>query len=179
MASRDEQSKKPSSTTRRRRKNHYFLDRNLGRKFLPEQLRKAGLQITAQDDTEEFKQAERDPWLFYQCGKRKVILVTSDRDFMKSFPHMAAVSLGNTVIIAFTKNNYNSDVRGCAFIKALQEIEDAISAHRKKKRNFIGVVGIRVPSALQKKSRYRIESYAIREIGKAGNEYAQKREFWP
>ena len=136
------QSKKRLSITRRRRKNCYFLDRNLGRVFLPAQLRKAGLDITAQDDTEEFCQTTRDPWMFYMCGKRGMILVTSDLKFHKSFPHMAAVALGKTIIIAFTQNNYNSDVRGRAFLKALPQIEDAIAEHRKKHRNFIGVVGM-------------------------------------
>jgi hypothetical protein len=61
---------------------------------------------------------------------------------MKSFPHMVAVSLGRTIVIAFTQNNYNSDVRGKAFIKALPQIEDAIAKHRKRSRNFIGIVGM-------------------------------------
>jgi hypothetical protein len=136
------QSKKRSSIVRRRRKNCYFLDRNLGRIFLPAQLRKAGLDITAQDDTAEFRQTERDPWMFYMCGKRRMILVTSDLKFHKSFPHMAAIALGNTMVIAFTHNNYNSDVRGRAFIKALPQIEDAIATHRRRHRNFIGIVGM-------------------------------------
>lgn len=80
--------------------------------------------------------------MYYQCGKNQMIVVTSDLRFRKSFPHMAAVALGRTTVIAFTNNNYNSDVRGRAFIKAIGEIEAAIAAHRKAGRNFIGVVGM-------------------------------------
>lgn len=100
------------------------------------------MDITAQDDTEEFRQTERDPWMFYRCGKDGNILVTSDMRFRKSFPHMAAIALGKTMVLAFTNNSYNSGVRGRAFLKALHDIEDAIASHRQRRRNFIGVIGM-------------------------------------
>lgn len=137
-------SEKQSSTTRprprKRRNPRYFLDRNLGRVYFPADLRDAGLDVTAQDDTTEYQQNERDPWLFYRCGKSGFVVVTSDLNICKSFPHMAAIALGRTTVIAFTNNNYNSDVRARAFLKALPEIEDAIYTHRKS--YFIGVVGM-------------------------------------
>jgi len=71
-----------------------------------------------------------------------MIVITSDLRILKSFPHMAAIALGKTTVIAFTHNSYNSDVRGRAFIKAIEVIEQAIADHRKKRRNFIGVVGM-------------------------------------
>jgi hypothetical protein len=87
-----------------------------------------------------YQQTERDPLIFYECGVKRWIVITSDTDFRKSFPHMAAISLGGTTVIAFTNNKYKSDVRGKAFIKARQSIEKAIRAHRKG-RYFIGIVG--------------------------------------
>jgi hypothetical protein len=54
---------------------------------------------------------------------------------------MAAVSLGRTTVIAFTQNNYKSEVRGNAFIKARKLIEKALRKHQGKKY-FIGVVGM-------------------------------------
>lgn len=59
---------------------------------------------------------------FYHSGKQGTIVVTADKDFMKSFPHMAAISLGKTTVIAFTSNTYNSEVRGRAFINAKCEL---------------------------------------------------------
>jgi len=114
----------------------------LGSVFLPKQLREAGLKVIAQDDVKEYQQTERDPWLFYQCGKRGMVVITSDTRLFRSFPHMAAIALARTTVIAFTNNNYNSNVRGTAFIKALAEIEGAIKAHRGLKTNFIGIVGM-------------------------------------
>jgi predicted nuclease of predicted toxin-antitoxin system len=87
-----------------------------------------------------YRQTARDPEIFYECGKKGWIVVTSDREFMKSFPHMAAVDLGGTKVIAFSQNNYNSEVRGRAFIKALARINKAIVASKKK--SFIGIVGM-------------------------------------
>lgn len=132
-------SEKRSSTSHRgrRRKFRYFIDRNLGSVYLPKQLRDAGLHITVHDDV--YQQAERDPWIFYECGKRNLIVITSDTLFMKSFPHMAAVALGKTSVIAFTNNNFKSEVRGSAFLKARRIIEDALRKH--KGRYFIGIVG--------------------------------------
>jgi hypothetical protein len=106
-------------------------------------LRDAGLLVTAQDDTTEFRQTERDPWMFYQCGKRGHVLVTADLQFHKSFPHMAAIALGDTMVIAFTNNSYNAGRRIKAFLAVLDQIEDAVKAMlRRKRRGFIGVVGI-------------------------------------
>lgn len=100
------------------------------------------MDITVQDETTEYCQEERDPWMFYMVGKEGKIVVTSDLRFRKSFPHMVAIALGKTTVIAFTHNSYNSDVRGRAFLKALADIEDAIAWHRQRRKNFIGIVGM-------------------------------------
>jgi hypothetical protein len=73
------------------------------------------------------------------AGSGKIV-VTSDKDFMKSFPHMAAISLGNTTVLAFTSNNYNSEIRGKAFIKAQGKIFRAI--RQSNGVGFIGSVGM-------------------------------------
>lgn len=124
------------------RKNRYFLDRNLGSVLLPEQLRRAGLDITVHDDI--YQPTERDPWIFYDRGKLGFIVVTSDTSFMKSFPHMAAIALARTTVLAFSNNNYKSAVRGNAFLKALSKIESGIAEHRRsgKRDYFVGVVGM-------------------------------------
>ena len=59
---------------------------------------------------------------------------------MKSFPHMAAIALARSVVIAFSQNNYKSEVRGLAFLKALGRIEKAIRSHSGS--YFIGIVGM-------------------------------------
>lgn len=132
--------KRPSniSLNRGRRKFRYFVDRNLGFNLLPDQLRRAGIEIVVHDDI--YPQNERDPWIFYQCGVQRLVVITSDTDFRKSFPHMAAVVLGKTCVIAFSRNDYKSEVRGSAFIKARAAIEKALRMH--KGRYFIGVVGM-------------------------------------
>ena len=116
----------------------FFTDRNLGSSKLALQLRDAGFDITVHDDI--YQETERDPWIFYQRGKQGMVVITSDREFMKFFPHMAAIELGRTKVIAFTHNNFNSDVRGKAFIKARRRILAAAS--RYKDKSFIAVVGM-------------------------------------
>lgn len=130
------------SQQRKRRKNRYFLDRNLGSVLLPEQLRRAGLDVTVHDDL--YQPTERDPWIFYERGKLGFIVVTSDTAFMKSFPHMAAIALSKTTVLAFSNNNYKSVVRGNAFLKALPRIEAEIAKHqrRTKRDYFVGIVGM-------------------------------------
>ena len=132
-------SKKRSNTSRSKEppKTRFFIDRNLGAFCLAEQLRAAGFDVRVHDDF--YHQKERDPWIFYECGIKHWVVITSDTGFMKAFPHMAAVALGNTTVIAFTNNNYKSDVRGKAFIAARKKIEKALKEHRG--RNFIAVVG--------------------------------------
>ena len=132
-------SKKRSSISRSKKppKTLFFIDRNLGAFCLAEQLRSAGFEVRVHDDF--YHQKERDPWIFYECGIKHWVVITSDTGFMKAFPHMAAVALGNTTVIAFTNNNYKSDVRGKAFIAARRKIAAALKAH--KARNFIAVVG--------------------------------------
>jgi hypothetical protein len=136
--------KRRSSTSQRvkQHKNRYFLDRNLGSVFLPKQLRQAGLDITVHDDV--YPATERDPWIFYDQGKRGFIIVTSDTSFMKSFPHMAAVALARTTVLAFSNNNYKSQVRGSAFLKALGKIEKEIKRHRshRQRKYFVAVIGM-------------------------------------
>lgn len=133
------QSKKLSSTSRsaKQPKLRYFIDRNLGSFYLPQQLVAAGMDVRVHDDF--YEQTERDPWIFYECGLKNWIVITSDTGFMKSFPHMAAIALARTTVIAFTNNNYKSEVRGKAFIAARSKVESAIRSHRG--RYFIGVVG--------------------------------------
>jgi hypothetical protein len=86
-----------------------------------------------------YQQTERDPWIFYECGKKNLVVVTSDLAFRKSFPHIAAIALARTSVIAFSNNNCKVDVRGKAFIKALSQIESALRQHRGN--YFIAVVG--------------------------------------
>jgi len=70
-------------------------------------------------------------------------MVTVDGLFQKSFPHMAAVLLGDTIVITFTHNSYNAPRRAAAFLSVLGDIEKAIRKHRRKKRSsFIGIVGL-------------------------------------
>ena len=132
-------SKKRSNTSRSKkpRKTQFFIDRNLGAFYLAEQLRSAGFDVRVHDDF--YQQTERDPLIFYECGIKGWVVVTSDTGFMKAFPHMAAVALGNTTVIAFTNGHYKSVVRGNAFIAGRKKIEAALKEH--KGRNFIAVVG--------------------------------------
>lgn len=133
-------SKRLSSTSRsgEQPKFRYFVDRALGSIYLPQQLRKAGLDIVVHDDI--YVQNERDPWIFYECGKKKLVVITADTAFMKSFPHMAAITLAKTRVIAFSNNKKTSEVKGNAFIKAQKPIERALVKHRQG--YFIGVVGM-------------------------------------
>jgi len=134
-------SKKQSTTSRKNKRLEnepsFLVDRSLGRFKLLSQLRAAGIDVTPGDDV--YDQDERDPWIFYSSGKSGKIVLTADRDFMKSFPHMAAIALGKTTVIAFTSNNYNSEARGRAFIKAKSRVFRAI---RDNEANFIGSVGM-------------------------------------
>jgi hypothetical protein len=136
--------KRRSSTSQRGKlpRNRYFLDRNLGSVFLPKQLREAGLDITVHDDI--YQPTERDPWIFYERGKHGFVVVTSDTAFMKSFPHMAAIALARTTVLAFSHNNYKSVVRGRAFLTALPRIEREIARHRRELKGnyFIAVIGM-------------------------------------
>jgi hypothetical protein len=50
---------------------------------------------------------------------------------MKSFPHMAAIAVAKTRVIAFAKNKAKGDVRGAAFIKARRAIEAALTMHKR------------------------------------------------
>ena len=100
------------------------------------------MDITVHDDV--YQQTERDPWIFYERGKLGFVVVTSDTAFMKSFPHMAAISLARTIVLAFSNNNYRSEVRGKAFLRALPRIEREIAKHRRKgtHRYFVAVIGM-------------------------------------
>jgi hypothetical protein len=120
-------SKKRSNTSKQPKppKFHFFLDRNLGAYVLPNRLRKAGKDVVVHDDI--YVPTERDPWIFYECGKKGLIIVTSDKLFMKSFPHMAAIALGRTTVLAFSNNNFNAQVRGTAFIAATRAIATCMS----------------------------------------------------
>lgn len=104
---------------------------------LAAQLRGAGLLISVHDDV--YVRTERDPWIFYDRGKQGEIVLTSDKGFMKSFPHMAAIALGNTTVLFFTKNNWLSDVRGKVFLAAKSRIFHAL---KKQKENFIGCINM-------------------------------------
>jgi predicted nuclease of predicted toxin-antitoxin system len=134
-------SKRRSATSRKKkqldRQPSFLIDRSLGRLQLLLQLHAAGIDVTAGDDV--YDETERDPWIFYKCGKEGKIVLTADKDFMRSFPHMAAIALGKTTVIAFTSNNYNSAARGRAFIRAQSRIFRAIND---SETNFIGSVGM-------------------------------------
>jgi hypothetical protein len=105
-------------------------------------LRAAGLDVTIHDDL--YVQTERDPWIFYDRGKEGFVIVTSDTEFMKSFPHMAAIALAQTTVIAFSNNNYKSEVRGNAFLQALPRITAELARHKRRRTNryFIAIVGM-------------------------------------
>ena len=107
--------------------------------MFPKVLREHGFDLVVHDD--EYPQiGSYDPWLFYECGKRKLIVITSDKRFMKSFPHMAAIALGRTTVLAFTNNSYESRIRSAAFIKSFPEMYEHLKRMRGKP--FIGSVGM-------------------------------------
>jgi hypothetical protein len=81
---------------------------------------------------------ERDPWIFYERGKLGFVILTSDKLFMKSFPHMAAIALGKTTVLFFSKNNWRSELRGNAFIEAQSRVMHAL---KKQKENFLACIG--------------------------------------
>jgi hypothetical protein len=112
------------------------LDRNLGRIELASQLRSTGLEIFVHDDI--YNPLERDPWIFYDRGKHEMVVVTSDKEFMKLFPHMAGIALGKTTVLFFSKNNWHSRIRGDAFLAAHSRI---IHALKKQPSNFIACIG--------------------------------------
>jgi len=58
---------------------------------------------------------------------------------MKSFPHMAAIALGKTTVLFFSKNNWHSQVRGDAFLAAKSSI---IHALKKQKEHFLACIGM-------------------------------------
>jgi hypothetical protein len=105
---------------------------------LPRRLREAGVSVVVHDDC--YTPTERDPWIFYECGKKGLIVLTSDKLFMKSFPHMAAIALGRATVFAFSNNNYNSRVRSDAFIAASFSIENKIVERRGQ--HFIATIGM-------------------------------------
>lgn len=104
---------------------------------LASQLRNAGLDTTIHDDV--YGQTERDPWIFYECGKKGMVVVTSDSTFTKSFPHMAAIALGKTTVFYFSNNNWRSSIRGNAFLAAQNAILHAL---KKQPENFIACIGM-------------------------------------
>jgi hypothetical protein len=67
-------------------------------------------------------------------------VVTSDRLFMKSFPHMAAIALGRTKVLSLSNDNYNGAVGATAFINATKAIASALDQH--KGEPFIATVGM-------------------------------------
>jgi hypothetical protein len=97
------------------------------------------VDIIVHDDV--YVPAERDPWIFYECGKRNLLVLTSDKLFMKSFPHMAAIALGRTTVFAFSNNNYNGVVRAQAFKTARAAINRLLKAHRGEP--FIATIGMK------------------------------------
>ena len=99
-------SKKPPSAPR------FLADRNLGRYLFVDSLKGSGVDITPHDDV--YDQLERDPWIFYECGKG-VVVITADTLFMKYFPHMAAIELGRTKIVAFANSNSMAAMKAKAF----------------------------------------------------------------
>lgn len=130
--------KRRSNTARqKRRKYRFFLDRNLGAYDLATQLRKADVDVTVHDAI--YARTERDPWVFYNCGKDGFIVITSDKTFTRSFPHMAAIQLGRTTVLYFSNNNYKSQVRGEAFLAARTAIMRALKRHQGVP--FIGSIG--------------------------------------
>lgn len=116
----------------------FLLDRNLGSLKLRAQLSADGLDVIVHDEIFD-NPAERDPWIFYQCGKKGMVLVTSDKTFLKFFPHMAAIRLGKTAIFYFTQNNYNSAARGRAMLNAKDRILKIIRVER---RPFIASISM-------------------------------------
>jgi len=110
----------------------------LGAYELAKQLSVTGLDITVHDAI--YARTERDPWIFYERGKEGFIVVTTDKLFMKSFPHMAAIALGKTTVLYFSNNNWKSKIRGDAFLAAKAAIMRALSEREIKP--FIASIGM-------------------------------------
>jgi hypothetical protein len=88
---------------------------------------------------EVYPRTERDPWIFYDQGKKENIVITSDKAFAKSFPHMAAISLGKTTVLYFSKGHWRSGVRGQALLTAKSQIFHAL---KKQESHFLACIGL-------------------------------------
>jgi hypothetical protein len=90
---------------------------------------------------EVYSRTERDPWIFYDQGKKDNIVITTDKAFAKFFPHMAAIALGKTTVLYFSKGDWLSGVRGEAFLKAKSKIFHALKRHGSHFLACIGLTG--------------------------------------
>ena len=58
----------------------FFIDRNLGAEYLPNELRQAGFRLVIHDEHFNGRQDVGDPEVIAECGKHRWVLMTGDSD---------------------------------------------------------------------------------------------------
>lgn len=103
----------------------YFVDRSLGRKKVPEALRRAGATVEVHDD--HFPQSTPDQTWLKEVGRRGWIVLTADRRIRyRSLEREALLAAG---VQAFVLTSIPGPEMGAIFAAALARMEAMCASH--------------------------------------------------
>lgn len=103
----------------------FFVDRNLGRYDFPEFLRGNGLVAHAHDD--HFEQSAADEVWIPVAAERGWIILSEDRDIMRTPLELAAVMLSGAPLFCLVARNAKAEDLARNFVNTLPKIVDFIN----------------------------------------------------
>lgn len=107
-----------------------MLDRNLGKKIMPEMLRAGGFDlVTHCERYGSNDQKIMDPQLIADCGTHKNVLITADADLETSFA--AEINAAKIAVILLSNNHDGPILWGPRIVAAKASIELELSRRRK------------------------------------------------
>jgi predicted nuclease of predicted toxin-antitoxin system len=116
----------------------FFIDRNLGAKYLPAELRKAGFCLVVHDEHFKQRQDVQDPEVIAECGRNGWILLTADSAMSRRWAvEIKAAKIG---IICQTNNNQGPRLWVPRIIRAKNRIIKAALNREKPFVDFIQAV---------------------------------------
>ncbi|MEW6777475.1 MAG: hypothetical protein AB1405_14355 [Bdellovibrionota bacterium] len=103
----------------------FFTDRDVGRYYVPEALRKAGETVKVHAD--EFPEETDDATWLRVVGRHGWIVLTNDKKIRKRPNEIEAVREAKVRMFAFGSGNLKGEVMAEQIVKALPEIKSLIS----------------------------------------------------
>jgi hypothetical protein len=122
-------SDKPATSAAPRSDARFFIDRNIGRRIVPEALRSAGFPVVHHDDVFPDPTTPDEEWLA-RCGEERWIVVSADRAIRRKPNELEALKRNRVRAVFLSSGNLTGREMAEILVRRGRKIQDVLMSSR-------------------------------------------------